>query len=75
MSEISYKSGNKFCHIKTGNIYTYCREIINATNSSNNEIMIMYSRDSDLFVREKEEFLSKFVKIIEEGVKIGAQYK
>lgn len=75
MTDKKYNSGNRFCHTKTGKIYTFCREIINVTYANDGQVMMMYSRGNEFFVREKEEFLTKFVKIIEENVIVGNQYK
>jgi len=55
-----------YTHIKTGNLYEIVeRNIINATNGANDQIMIMYRRKGDTtgwktFVREEKEFLEKF---------------
>lgn len=51
----------KYTHIKTGNIYNiFDMNIINATNKDNNKIMVLYTDNKQIFVREKQEFLKKF---------------
>jgi hypothetical protein len=48
-------------HIKTGNLYTVVREVINSTNANDGQVMIVYhNQDNQYFAREKEEFLSRF---------------
>lgn len=55
-------------HNKTGNTYLIISmEIINATNSNDGQQMVLYSNlTSQLFVREKVEFLNKFTVIDQE---------
>lgn len=56
----------KYCHIKTGNVYEVLD--VNVTNASNNldgQEMVLYSRNGKTFVREKKEFIEKFVKLEE----------
>jgi len=53
-------------HIKTGRLYTVLYEdAINATNKDDGKEMVIYRRSSpgkhQLFCRDKEEFLQKFV--------------
>lgn len=55
-------------HTKTGGIYEVVGNAINATNDANGQSMVMYrkayvSLDTDVFVREEQEFWSKFQKI------------
>ena len=46
---------------KTGDIYLILTEGVNATNSSDGELMTIYMNLSgDIFVREKSEFQNKF---------------
>lgn len=47
-------------HLKTGNIYELVGEAINATNANDGEIVVIYKKDGQLFVREKTEFYEKF---------------
>lgn len=49
-------------HKKTGDKYwIICTRIPNATNAANNELMILYKNEKgDLFVRESNEFCTKF---------------
>lgn len=47
-------------HLKTGNIYQVIDEAINATNANDGEIVVIYKKDGQLFVREKKEFYEKF---------------
>lgn len=47
-------------HIKTGNIYEVIGEAINATNANDGEIVVIYKKDTKIFVREKKEFYEKF---------------
>ena len=51
---------------KTGDLYELCPEVelINTTNAQDGQKMLMYaSLDGEkIFVREKEEFFSKFIK-------------
>jgi len=60
-------SSKKFKNIKNGNIYEVIREdVINCTNANDGEIMVLYRSDNypdKIFVREKNEFYVKFVKI------------
>ena len=57
-------------HNKTGNIYFIIQdEIIDATNSSNNQAMVLYmNMRGELFVREKNEFWIKFSSISEQSL-------
>lgn len=50
----------KVVHLKTGNIYELVGEAINATNANDGEIVVIYRKDSQMFVREKKEFYEKF---------------
>ena len=67
-----YKDELKYKHLKTGNIYYAIGEVLNATNEQDGQTMILYYRDgkndaSDLiFVRETEEFHSKFERVIDD---------
>ena len=45
-------------------IYTYIEEVINCTNEQDGQVMILYTKDNLLFVREKEEFYKKFERVI-----------
>lgn len=54
-----------FIHVKTGNLYlaNTNADIIDCTNSRHREdSMIIYSNTSRFFVRERGEFLEKFIK-------------
>lgn len=58
------RKDGELIHKKTGNIYYYQGLSINATNSADNEIMVMYSNSNGLtFCREIKEFLDKFTLI------------
>ncbi len=48
---------------KTGEFYIYDKEVINATNENDGQVMILYSamKTGQTFVREKKEFFEKFV--------------
>lgn len=54
---------NLYTNKKTGEFYIYDKEVTNATNSNDGQIMILYSsmKDGKTYVREKEEFHKKFV--------------
>lgn len=58
------KRGYDWVHKKTGNLYTLDDFAIDATNSTEGRIMVIYHRagirDIDLYVRELKEFLEKF---------------
>ena len=49
---------------KNGCTYTVLCEVINSTNKDDGKIMIFYERDDMKYVREKDEFLQKFDRII-----------
>jgi hypothetical protein len=53
-----------YTNIKTGNPYTVKGFAINATNKDDGQVMVIYTRsdveNSDLYVREIEEFKQKF---------------
>ena len=50
-----------FIHGKTGNKYVVIGECLNCTNAQDGQEMVIYFRDGRTFVREKTEFLEKFV--------------
>jgi len=51
----------KFKHLKTGKIYeVYHKEVINCTNSNDNQKLVLYTNGKDIFVRDLEEFCNKF---------------
>lgn len=51
-------------HNKTGNMYTMISEAIDATNSRDGQVVVIYqNKKGEFFVREKSEFLQKFTKI------------
>lgn len=51
----------KFRNKKTNEVYRHRGHCINATNSANNDLMIMYeSASGDMYVREADEFNEKF---------------
>lgn len=50
-----------FIHKKTGNKYVVIGECLNCTNAQDGQEMVVYSRGGKVFVREKSEFLKKFV--------------
>ena len=56
----------KFIHLKSGDTYEMIRDDVkNCTNANDKQIMVLYKRPEypDLiFVREKEEFYTKFQK-------------
>jgi hypothetical protein len=56
---------NRWRNRKNGLVYVVLKEhVSNATNSRDGEIMVLYhtlGRDTELYVREKGEFLDKFV--------------
>ena len=54
----------KFINKKNNMIYTYIDEAINCTNEQDGQIMILYTKDNMLFVREKKEFYAKFERVI-----------
>ena len=60
----------KFRNKKNGMIYTYIDEVINCTNAQDGQVMILYTKDNLLFVREKEEFFQKFERIINGSKKL-----
>lgn len=47
-------------HLKTGNIYDVVGEAIDATNARDGQVVVVYTRNGRLFVRDKAEFLAKF---------------
>ena len=52
---------------KTGNVYEVIGNAINATNTNDGQIMVMYKNDSgEIFVREKKEFYEKFEQYFQE---------
>jgi len=52
---------NQYKHLKTGKIYIYRGNVINATNGCESDgVMVLYERDGMWFVREKKEFHNKF---------------
>ena len=59
-----FKRGYDWVHKKTGNLYTLDDFTIDATNSTEGRIMVIYHRAGkihvDLYVRELKEFLEKF---------------
>jgi len=53
-----------YIHNKTGNVYTMVAEAIDATNSRDGLIVIIYqNKKGEFFVREKSEFLQKFTRV------------
>ena len=60
----NFRRGYDWIHKKTGNLYTLDDFAIDATNSTEGHIMVIYHRvdlrDVDLYVRELKEFLEKF---------------
>jgi hypothetical protein len=50
-----------FIHRKTGNKYVVVGECLNCTNAQDGQEMVIYFRDGRTYVREKAEFLEKFV--------------
>lgn len=52
---------NYYRHNKTGHIYEYMREAIDATNGHDDKKMVVYHNQEGLtFVRERDEFHAKF---------------
>jgi len=50
-----------YIHKKTGGSYFVTGEAINATNANDGQVMIIYTKDHQIFfVREKSEFYEKF---------------
>jgi len=47
-------------HLKTGNTYYVLDNVLNCTNKSDGQKMVLYTDGTTLFVREKEEFWNKF---------------
>ena len=47
-------------HIKTGHIYAVLGIAIDATNDRDGQLVVIYSREGKLFIRELEEFKRKF---------------
>lgn len=54
---------NLYTNKKTGEFYIKAKEVINATNENDGQVMILYSsmKTGQTFVREKKEFFEKFV--------------
>ena len=53
-----------FENLKTGHIYWYLGEVINATNDNDGQKMILYNdREGNYYVRDIEEFNKKFVEV------------
>lgn len=52
---------NIFIHKKTGNKYVVIGECLNCTNAQDGQEMVIYFRNDLTFVREKTEFLEKFI--------------
>jgi hypothetical protein len=51
----------EYIHNKTGNVYEVIAEAIDATNSRDGQIVIIYrNAKGEYFVRDKKEFLQKF---------------
>jgi hypothetical protein len=57
----------KYLNIKNGKIYIRLRDVINATNKDDGQVMVLYCRNEKYFVREREEFNKKFKFIIEKS--------
>lgn len=52
---------NIWVHNKTGNYYLVLEEnAIDCTNSRADSACVIYSKDGKVFVRDKDEFVSKF---------------
>lgn len=49
---------------KNGCTYTVLCEVLNSTNKDDGIIMVLYERDDMKYVRDKEEFLEKFDRVI-----------
>lgn len=50
----------QFRNKKNSLIYKYMGECINCTNQQDGQLMVLYTKDDLLFVREKQEFFDKF---------------
>lgn len=54
----------QFKNNKNQETYTMISDnIINATNSSDGQLMVLYSKHGKFFVREKQEFFEKFTEL------------
>lgn len=53
----------QYCYKKTGAVYNVIGKVRNCTNSQDGQMMIVYSRDGEEYVREESEFFEKFVKL------------
>jgi len=52
-----------FIHKKTGNRYMVIGECLNCTNANDGQEMVIYTNsDYKVFVRERAEFLEKFIR-------------
>lgn len=54
------KSGDFYTNVKNGKLYRVICKAINATNSRDGEIVVIYCDDQNTYVREIEEFKLKF---------------
>ena len=60
-NELMVPYGTKYINNKTGNFYYYQGTIINATNSNDGQVMVLYKNEyGELFCRELNEFKEKF---------------
>ena len=57
------ESRPKFKNKKKGTEYIYLGDCINCTNSQDGQLMCLYTDGELIFVREKEEFMQKFIKV------------
>jgi hypothetical protein len=56
----------KYRNKKNGNIYIRDKNVINATNSNDGQVMVLYRKEEDYdnwYVREISEFYEKFEKV------------
>lgn len=54
---------NIFRNKKTGNLYRLLFTSTNCTNKDDGKLMIIYTDDTRIFVREAEEFFEKFERV------------
>jgi len=50
----------KYTNKKTGKEYNRVGNVLNATNANDGEVMVLYERKGNFYVREVDEFYEKF---------------
>lgn len=63
INEDFIKYGTMERNKKTNGIYIYIGDITDSTNSREGNVVSLYCKDGNLFVRDKEEFKEKFITV------------